>query len=257
MMLSKLQKTYSFLDRWHAELRNHFTPLSGSPLAMDDTDWPVVPVSQVAWMGLGSARDHLQAVRVHLEDGEVFPFAQLTLIRAALLGASQAVWVLSPEASDERIMRGRCVAAEMYRQQDLYLDVLRRTSPDLHPPTEHVAGFLKERRGQLDALRAADSQVRRLEATVMVREAAKAAMVDDSLVDEVESIWRRTSGAVHGFGWSLMGVIDTTRSGPADATGIAPFAAAGGIDRIANSYLAAFAMARNGWNFLRLRNTPA
>ena len=63
-----------------------------------------MPVSQVAWAGLAAASDHLQAIRVHLDPPRgtalnLFPFAQFTLSRSALIGACQAVWVLAPRSA--------------------------------------------------------------------------------------------------------------------------------------------------------------
>ncbi|MGI9119664.1 MAG: TIGR04255 family protein [Acidimicrobiales bacterium] len=74
-------------------------------------------------------------------------------------------------------------------------------------------------------------------------------------MDEAESIWRITSGAAHGFAWSLLGQADTQQAGAVDSCGIVPFAAAGGIDRIANGYLCSFRLASHGWELLRDRSS--
>ena len=112
--LRLLRSTFPTLDEWGVDLESAFVPGQGSALAVDDTDWIPVPVSQVAVMGLGSARDHLQAVRVLIEAGQVFPFAHSTLIRSAVVGGAQAVWVLAPEDPATRIDRARLLAEHMY-----------------------------------------------------------------------------------------------------------------------------------------------
>ena len=66
--------------------------------------------SQLAWNGLAGAADHLSAIRRHVEARQLFPFSHLTLCRSALIGAAQAVWVLSPDDSQTRIKRARVVA---------------------------------------------------------------------------------------------------------------------------------------------------
>lgn len=89
----------------------------------------------------------------------------------------------------------------------------------------------------------------------MVKTAASAAFDDEAVQQEVLSIWRLTSGSVHGFAWSLLGQQDTHQVGQADRGGLAPFTAVGGLERIANRYLCAFLMARQGWSLLGKRNT--
>jgi len=55
--LEQLRRTFATLDEWGVALASAFRPEGGSALSADDTDWVPLPVSQVAVMGLGSARD--------------------------------------------------------------------------------------------------------------------------------------------------------------------------------------------------------
>lgn len=254
MSLATITATFPFLDTWHDVLAQPLVPATGSDLATDDTDWPPVPVSQVAVMGLGSARDHLQAVRIHVEIKQLFPFAHLSTIRGALVGSAQAVWVLSPENSSERIERSRRVAAHMYAEHEKYLTVLRSLTDEPHENTEIVAAHVGERRKQLADRRAGDNQLAKLNTTDMIREAARAAFKDEALDAEVLSVWRLTSGAAHGFAWALFGQPGTVQSGPPDQDGIAPFAAGGDLDRIFPNYMAAFHLTRHGMELLADRS---
>jgi hypothetical protein len=255
--LEQIRATFPMLDSWGGALANSFVPTAGSELSIDDMDWPPVPVSQVAVMGLGSARDHLHAVRVHIDAGQLFPFAQSTLIRGALVGAAQAVWVLSPEDRDERIERGRCVAAHMYSEHRKYLDLLRGLALTPHEETEAVAAHVQQRQATLNQMRALDGHKASLNTTDMVKEAALDAFGTQALANEALSSWRLTSGAAHGFAWPLLGQPDSLQSGVADKNGIAPFAAAGGIDRIANDYLCSYHLAKHGWSLLDARSQTA
>ena len=64
-----IRSTFADLDAWGLRLMKPWQPDPGTPLEQDDLDWPPFPVTQVAVAGLGSARDHLQAVRVHIDAG--------------------------------------------------------------------------------------------------------------------------------------------------------------------------------------------
>lgn len=254
--LEQLRRTFPTLDEWGVALARPFRPKGGSALSADDTDWVPVPLSQVAVMGLGSARDHLHAVRILIEARQLFPFAQSTLIRGAVIGASQAVWVLAPDDRELRLERARRLADHMDVEHGNYIDVLRRIAPEPHMNTELVAEHLRKRQGELRALRIQDGQRASLNTTEMVKAAALSAFGDPAMTAEAESIWRLTSGAAHGFAWCLLGQRDTEQTGGADSRGIGEFAAAGGIDRIANGYLCGFHLARHGWELLRRRGAP-
>lgn len=245
--LDSIRATFPSLDTWGARLAIPLPPPAGSELSVDDLDWPWVPVSQVAAIGLGGARDHLQAVRVHLDVGQLFPFAQLTLIRGALIGGAQAAWVLAPTDRERRTERARCIASHMYTEHGKYLDLLRALAPTPHQGTEMVASHVRKRGVELDTLRARDGQKVVLNTTRMVEEAARSAFGTDALATEALSVWRLTSGAAHGFAWPLLGQPDTSQTGEPDGNGIASFGAAGGIDRIANAYLCAYHLAAYAW----------
>jgi len=254
--LEQLRRTFPTLDEWGVALASAFRPEGGSALSADDTDWVPVPVSQVAVMGLGSARDHLHAVRVLIEARQLFPFAQSTLIRGAVIGAAQAVWVLAPDDRKVRLERARLLADHMYVEHRKYLDVLRRIAPRPHMNTELVAEHVRKRQGELRSLRVQDGQRASLNTTEMVNAAALSAFGDPAMTAEAESIWRLTSGSAHGFAWCLLGQRDTEQTGDVDGRGIGEFAAAGGIDRIANGYLCGFHLARHGWELLDRRSVP-
>lgn len=254
--LGQLQATFHELDEWGEVLARSFIPEPGSALSLDDMDWPPVPVSQVAVMGLGTSRDHLHAIRVLIEAWQLFPFAHSTLVRGAIIGAAQTVWVLSPEYRESRLERARLLADHMYAQHLKYLNLLSRVAPEPRAETEAVAEHVRQRHRELHDERVKTGQAASLNTTEMVRAAAREAFKDHALVDEAESIWRLTSGAAHGFTWALLGQPDTHRVGEGDGHEITEFAAAGGIGRIANGYLCAFHLSRYGWKLLRRRSAP-
>lgn len=103
------------------EQRNDPDPIeSGSPLARDDEDYPRLPTSTLAWVGLTTASEHLTMVADILEgeSPKSFPTAYQTLCRTVMLGAGQAVWLMTGNAR-ERLHRSRLIAADErwnYRQ---------------------------------------------------------------------------------------------------------------------------------------------
>jgi len=78
-------------------------------------------MSQLACAGLGSARDHANAVlKLQSADGSS-PFAQPSLIRAALIGACQAAWLLAPDERAVRMKRFRVVLGESQSRHNQFL----------------------------------------------------------------------------------------------------------------------------------------
>lgn len=252
-LLDRMRATFTSLDAWAEDLARPFQAPPGSALGDDDADWPPVPLSQVAVMGLGSARDHLHGVRVQIEAGELLPFGQSTLIRAALVGAAQAVWVLGPDDRSQRVARSRLLSDHMYGEHAKYLEVLERIPSGHHDGTEEVLAHVRRRRKELADVRVQAEERATLNTTAMVHEAALHAFGTQALADEAQSIWRLTSGAAHGFAWALLGQANTTATGQIDSDGMAVFTAAGGIDRIANSYMCAFHLAGHAWRLLDRR----
>lgn len=194
-----IRSTFTDLDDWGLRLQQPWRPDPGTPLETDDLDWPPFPVTQVAVAGLDSARDHLQAVRVHIDAGQLFPFAQSRLLRTAALAAAQAVWVLAPEGSAERVERARICVLEINDQHRKFLTDLQSLAPEPHEGTDKVAAHVATRLGELKALRAADGQTETFNATGIIRSAALSTFGDEAIALEAQVEWRRGSGAAHGL----------------------------------------------------------
>jgi len=232
-------------------------PGSGSELRGDDQDWPPFGVSQVAWSGLQAAVDNLQAIRWHLDNQKAasprhFLYAHLALCRAALVGASQTVWVLAPDDRGSRIERARTVVAYTQSQHERYLEGLQDYAADPHAGTDAVLTHVQQRISEMSAKRASDGQKSGLNTTKMIRAAAEQVFPADVAVEAVLA-WQEGSGAAHGLVWQILGQQSTVQAGPADVDGLAPFEAAGSFDRIANPYMAAYRLTDRGWHLLRRR----
>jgi hypothetical protein len=252
-----IRGTFGQLDKWRA-FEGPFIPESGSQLKGDDDDWPPMPVSQVAWMGVTASLDHLLAIRWHLDPPQggtirLFPFAHQSLSRSALLGAAQSVWVLSPDASNERIKRARTVVAFLQDQHLAYLKGLQAWASEPHLGTDTVAAHVASRIEELATKRLADSQRSSLKATNMIKEAAEETWGVGPVAEEVVLAWRAGSGAAHALLWPLLGQQATIQVSEPDAHGRAEFRSGGSFDLIAESFMAAHSMLDRAWTLLRRR----
>jgi hypothetical protein len=88
--LTRITATFPQLDAWGERLRQEWRPDRGSQLAYDENGWPPNPVGNIAWASLGSAWDHLQALRVLIEARQLFSFAAETL-------REQQLWAPQPQ----------------------------------------------------------------------------------------------------------------------------------------------------------------
>lgn len=251
-----VRRTFKQLDVWR-RANGTFAPEPFSPLSEDDKSWPPMAISQVAHGSLAAAVEHLQAIRVHVDvaDGageNLFPLAHQTLVRAALLAAAQAVWLLAPDASEVRLARHRKVQATVYSRHLEYLSRLKTIGD--HEGTNTVASQVAKRLDELQQERRDRGEGQKLlVSTRMIEEAARVTF-DDELIPQVLLAWQSGSGAAHGFNWSLFGRIGTSQTSPANSAGIAEFSSEGSYGLFGNEYMAAYNLCDQGWKLLRKRS---
>lgn len=248
----QIRSTFPDLDTWGARTKRAFYPDAGSVLASDDEDWKPWRLSQLAFGGLAAAQDHLQAIRVHIEAHRLFPLATDTLLRSALLGAAQAVWLLAPDDQTTRLDFARTAAAEMHKRHREWLSDLRRVGEGSHANTEVVHNHVVTREKQLASKRAAAGQARMFEATNIIERAA-AATFNKSAITEARTVWRSLSGAAHGLVWPMLGREGTEQAAGPDADGMAEYQAGGSLRASLNAYMLAYRLSAKGWELLDLR----
>lgn len=183
------------------------TPNPGSDLAGDDGISPKVSGQAVFAIRVGL--DHYGSVTTVLKSpgGLLHRFAPYSALRAALLTASQAIWILGP---DDRETRQRNALT------------LARTSAIEHrkvikayefPPTEEL------REGKKATLAELDKQIELIEkvasavdvgelggfnSTRVIDAAVKIVdPTDTGLWMAIEHLWRSGSAAAHGYPWML------------------------------------------------------
>jgi hypothetical protein len=232
--IEKMRSTFSTLDKHGARYLQHFDPSPGSPLADDDSTWPLLPLSQHAWAALAAVYDHLDITRMTIEQQRLFPTGVYSLMRGALLGSCQALWLVSPEDSAERQERGRRFSEEWYRRR---IEYQSEFTPDLEiHEAARSARQLKRFDHDLAEVRLMRTTRIDFQATRIVREAAEAAFPDAHIQREVVREWRRLSGDAHALGWALMTQTTSWDSddGPSSAV------VTGSAASLANVYLASW-----------------
>lgn len=217
-------------------------------------------LSQLAKAGLDVAAEHLFAIRTLIEAEQVLPIAFRSILRTALVGSTQAVWLLQSDDLEERTRRHRVLANEMYRRHAAYLKTLLGSddgSDEARENTIDLYAHITKRHNQIGTLRTFAQETETWEDTRAIEEAARAAFINnpnvDQLVLEARLEWMAGSGAAHGLVWPLFGTAGTRVLGPADKEGRAVIEASGSCARVLNAYLLAYWMTAAGWKLLRRR----
>ena len=200
-LLDAIEDTYALIENWRQTFAALRLPYDTSPLARDDKTWPLYSVSTAAWTSMASAYDHLDLMRLTIESRRLFPTAQFSVLRGALVAASQAVWLLAPNASDERVARGLQVAAEYYRhmrkwavEADESALIVSRTMLSI----EEQIGSMNE---SIAAIKRISPKLPQLSLTESVIPEAAAAAFDDSHRSQALHWWRTFGGDAHVLGW--------------------------------------------------------
>jgi hypothetical protein len=254
-MLRAIRSTFPTLDGWQARTSVLLIPDVGSDLAADDEEWPYVPASTLAKIGLSSAREHLHAVRKLIESKELFPAATSTLCRTALVGASCAVWMLEPDDRSERVRRWLSLAIEDFNRHIQYGNDVRELLPpdQIKPNADEDITRLELRQGQLLSLLEDLGGVYKINLTdVVIPAALQYAVPDDEAQGQMILGWRSMSGAAHALAWHFFGNAGTSAA-EVDALGIGEITVGGDVERLLMDYFTAYRVALAGWDLLDKR----
>jgi hypothetical protein len=251
-----LYETFPTLDTWRDTLSRGVVPDPGSELAADDEEWPYAPASTLAAIGLASAREHLHAVRLLFEAGQLFPAAVATLCRSALIGASLATWMLEPDLRRERLRRSLSLALEDYKQHIKYGKEARQNlAPEsLTPSADEQLERLELRRSQvLDLLANVGGPCAVNLSDDVIPTAFEVAVPNAAQRAAMTIRWRSMSGAAHALVWHYFGNDGTTAT-TLDAGGVGQIAVAGDLGRLVMDYFPAYHVATGGWRLLARRS---
>ena len=243
--LGYIRGTFADLDAWGVRARTVNEGAPGSDLDGDDAEAIGWRTSQLAVAGLATGRNHLHGVRLHIEAHEIFPDVTGTLVRGALLGAAQAVWMLAPDDRDTRQVRSRVVAMEVLENHRKFLVDLLSLSPG-HADTKTVQDHVERRLSEITAKRNMNGETLGYKSTDIIEQAAEYVMGTGTKA-EARAEWRRFSGNAHGLPWALLGGSGTQVTSAVDANGVATFEAGGSSDDVVNGYALAYRLVKDGW----------
>ena len=248
--LNQILDTAADLDRWRLRARRVEEPERGSELAVDDEIFQRIAISQLARLSLMAAGEHLRLALDAIQAKQLYPSSHFTVLRGALVGASQAVWILAPEDRDVRRERGLTVLTEMYAQMDKYYGFLDSTQLNTadRASLKDQQVWLSERRDDVASIRSTKAT---LNVTAVIGVAADHVFADTTSRDAVRGMWREMSADAHVLGWSLF---QRTSFGPADRrTGVGEGTAPGNLEHVAESFLASYRLLRSGWSLFDRR----
>lgn len=172
-------------------------PVAGSPLAADDATFPSEYLSDATRGFLDAALDHLSmwsnavAPMVFVNGSTVAnpPRPYFALARAAIESASQAAWVLEPEASTERVRRHlRLLIGNLEEMRKTAAKTPGADPQEVDNRIEHI------RRRAGDTVQRAPSYLD------MVRAVAR---IGGLTPDDAEILWRTASAGAHGKAWFI------------------------------------------------------
>ena len=248
--LTQMLDTAPDLDRWRLRARRVEEPERGSDLAIDDIVFPHMAISQLARMSLVLAGEHLRLGLDAIKAKQLYPSSHFTVLRGALVGASQAVWILGPEDRGLRRERGLTVLTEMYAQMDKYYGFLDSTQLDVaaRESLDDQRSWLSERQAGVTAIRTGRAS---LNLTDVIGAASDHAFANTTSREAIRRMWREMSADAHVLGWSLF---QRSTFGPPDRrTGIGEGRAPGSPEHIAEAFLAAYHLLRSGWSLFDRR----
>lgn len=231
------------LDRWRLRAQTIEEPQRGSDLAIDDQVFPYMAISQIVRMSLVFSGEHLRLALDALRAGQLYPLSHFTVLRGALVGASQGVWILCPDNREERRERGLSVLTEMYAQMGKYYNSLEGLSVADQKQMDSQKDWLNDRKNGVATVR---KGVAGLNLTDVVRVAAEDTFASSSHHEAVRRLWREMSADAHVLGWS---VFQRSLFGPPDRrTGIGEGRAPGSPGHLAEAFLPAYRILKHGWS---------
>jgi hypothetical protein len=241
--------------RWpggRGEVRS-FRPRSRSGAASSPSTRPSFTRSRpwrMAWISLIAAGEHLMIVRDTLAQKQLYPSGSYTVIRGALVGASQAVWALAPAVRELLRDRGLALIREMHTQ-------LIKAHED-HDPTLLSSAQLTEIAEQIQWLKARRTTVTAsmtsnvtINLTDIITAAADYLFKTPEKRQAARDLWRQMGGDAHVLVWPML-----QRAEYRDRdrrTGLSTAEMAGGIPATANAYLGAFQILKAGWSLFDQR----
>jgi len=192
-------------QRWHDEVAPAIdglmrvtstapTPVQRGSVLYADEHWAEPFKSSTAlWSSMSATSDHLHALKLLVWEANIHhTYAPYTLARAAIEAASTAVWLLSPETREERVLRVLRWYAQDFRDEC-------RASKD-EQRRDKWLGRIKD-----------TALARGLDTSAATRKLTTTEVVEgaDSLAPGTHKAWQAFSGMAHSRMWAPMGLLET------------------------------------------------
>jgi len=244
----KIREMWPDVNAWVAQAPDGWTAEPNSELADDDTATGGDTTHTVR-TSLVIGSEALMMACAWLNNHGPTMFATRALLRTALVGGAQAVWMLCPDEASTRITRTRMVRREsVARHQEWLKDV----------ETVQVGA---DELDNITAVRASLSGIEdrlgpgaRARMTTMVKEATAFVYGDANIVQSVLVEWRSASGLAHALSWDLhTRAQNTTTTKLPDGRLLVSTRSRLGDHQAALS--ASYALLQTGWNLLEQRGT--
>lgn len=256
-----IAKSYAQVNVWRLRLHHPCVPEPGSDLHCDDLvdALRTYSPSQLSYAALGSARDHLGSFHEHVQNRQLHPFADQSLLRTAISSSANACWLLAPATMEQRVKRARCFAAETLKYHVQYL---KNTAGFVGlTPTEQsrnleVLTAAQDVQSRLSELRADADERTTFNQTAVIEVAVSDAFKTqdgNALSREALAEWQRSSGAAHGLSWSILGIPSTRQVSDTDNNGVATFAAGGSFASVVNAHQLALLLSKHAWQLFDQR----
>lgn len=244
--VQKIEATFDDLAAYGQRLRAPHYSAPGSELAQDDIDWTPLSISQLAWGCFAAAFDHLDLVRLTIEQERSFATATYSVMRGALLGACQAAWLLGPDDPEARRERARIFANEWYVNRIKWQEGL---TPDLTvDDAARSATQMNHLERDQKALAAKRKTKVKFNSTANIEWVGKHYFPDKApLQRSLTSQWRRLGGDAHALGWTFMTQNKVWDTLATTADGLTPAVVTASFSDIAEGYLASWYVNLVAW----------
>ncbi len=216
-------RMFDAIEQWCARIEQEpLRPAPGSSLANDDAVFPPLPASSVAYNGLLTAVEHLDFFRAALTATRtLYPAAYYTVLRSALMGSAQAVWVLMPPNPATRAEHSLRIAVDSYKQERKRINELTNLTDDqqlvVAQSIAKIGTRLSEAAAAANTLGINGSTVAKwqLNMTMVIKEAIDLAFPDGTeestaIRESIGMLWRSQSGHAHGVPHSRLSRVRST-----------------------------------------------
>lgn len=242
---------------WTRRQEYGYRPSAGSPLATDDQQAPGMWVSDLAWSSLTTGSEHLMSTVEYLSTMGPTVRSLQSMLRTAIWGGAQAVWLLSP---GERSVRVERAALAYVYSKDNYLKWLN-TFDEQDPATNNPHELRKERSETttlVEDLRRKLNLSGRVkgpdQTDVVARVAALIFAEQPEAAVQCGQSWRSLGAVAHALPWEL----DTrgTREALQTSGGRTTTRVTARWAEIAGELSYAYAFLKKGWSLLDERSHP-